>query len=154
MELTSPTFHHNERIPSKYTCDGENISPPLVISDVPDEAKSLVLIMDDPDVPPEIRPERMWDHWIIYNIPPETTRIGEGKNPPGTMGKNSYGKQEYGGPCPPPQYEPKEHRYFFKLYALDIMLELPEGATKREVERAMEGHIIAETTLIARYQRE
>jgi len=152
MKLISPAFDNNGKIPSKYTCDGANVSPPLKISDVPAGAKVLVLIMDDPDVPAQVRPERMWDHWIVFNIPPTKTEIAEGENP-GTKGKGSYPKLEYGGPCPPPQFEPKEHRYFFKLYALDAKLNLPEGATKAQVEKAMQNHILAEAKLIGKYQR-
>jgi len=151
MKLTSTAFEHQGKIPSKYTCDGDNVSPPLAIADVPAEAKVLVLIMDDPDVPAAVRPEQMWDHWVLFNIP-IITEIAEGQNP-GVLGKNSGGKLAYGGPCPPPQYEPKEHRYFFKLYALDSELSLPEGSTKKEVEDAMQGHIIEETQLMGKYQR-
>jgi len=152
MKLTSPIFENNEKIPRKYTCDGENINPPLTISNIPGNTKSLVLIMDDPDVPAQVRPEQIWDHWIVFNIPPETLEIKENSNP-GIKGKGSYSHLNYGGPCPPSQYEPKEHRYFFKLYALDITLNLKEGATKKEIEDAMKEHIIEETELVGRYQR-
>jgi hypothetical protein len=153
MKLTSPAFSEGSEIPSQYTCDGVNTNPQLDIADVPASAKSLVLIMDDPDVPAAVRPERMWDHWVVFNIPPETTSIPAGQNPPGIAGKNSGGKLAYGGPCPPPQFEPSRHRYFFKLYALDAMLDLKEGATKAEVEQAMRGHIVAEAKLMGTYQR-
>lgn len=153
MKLTSSAFSEGAEIPSQYTCDGENTSPQLEISDVPANAKSLTLVMDDPDVPAAVRPERMWDHWVVFNIPPETKTIPAGQNPQGTSGKNSRGTLTYGGPCPPPQYEPSRHRYFFKLYALDAMLDLQEGATKNEVEQAMKGHILAEAKLMGTYQR-
>jgi hypothetical protein len=153
MKLTSPVFSEGGEIPSEYTCDGANTNPQLDISGVPANAKSLVLIMDDPDVPAQVRPERVWDHWVVFNIPPETKTIPEGQNPPGVAGKNSRGALNYGGPCPPPQYEPKRHRYFFKLYALDVMLDLPAGSNKQSLIHAMQGHIIATATLMGTYQR-
>ncbi len=152
MKLTSTAFKHNGKIPQKYTCDGDNISPPLRISDAPEETRTFVLIMDDPDVPAKVRPERMWDHWVVFNIPADTKVIPEDSSP-GMKGKGSYPTTDYGGPCPPPQYEPTEHRYFFKLYALDINLPLQEGATKKEVEAAMDGHVLAKAELIGRYSR-
>ncbi|MDO8617988.1 MAG: YbhB/YbcL family Raf kinase inhibitor-like protein [Candidatus Uhrbacteria bacterium] len=148
MQLTSSAFEHGKRIPTKYTCDGENINPPLAISDVPYQAQSLVLLMDDPDVPPTA-PVRVWDHWVIFNIPPDTKTIEEGKNPSGVMGKNTRGDLFYGGPCPPD----REHRYFFKLYALDTVLSLSDGPTKKEVEQAMQEHVIAQTELVGVYER-
>lgn len=152
MKLTSPAFQNNGKIPSKYTCDGENINPPLTITDVPENTKSLVLIMDDPDIP-EIAKKNfnveVWDHWVVFNIPPTLRTIEEGENPPGILGKNTRGNNAYGGPCPPD----REHRYFFKLYALDTMLGLREGATKTEVERAMESHILAKVELMGKYAR-
>ena len=153
MKLTSLAFSEGSEIPSQYTCDGGNTNPALEISGVPVNAKSLVLIMDDPDVPAAVRPERMWDHWVVFNIPPTTTSVPAGQNPSGIAGKNSGGKLAYGGPCPPPQFEPSRHRYFFKLYALDTMLDLPEGATKAEVITAMKDNIIATATLMGTYQR-
>ncbi len=152
MKLTSSVFDHNGKIPSKYTCDGESISPPLVISDVPSTAESLVLLMDDPDIP-EIAKKNfnveVWDHWIVFNIPVTTKEIKEGEVPLGFFGRNTRGNNSYGAPCPPD----KEHRYFFKLYALDTMLPLSEGASKKEVEDAMKGHIVAQTALMGRYER-
>lgn len=152
MQLTSPAFSNDGKIPSMYTCDGANRSPPLLISDVPTAAKSLVLIMDDPDIPTFVK-ERyniaVWDHLVVFNIPPTVKDIPEGKNPVGTLGKNTGGKNAYAGPCPPD----REHRYFFKLYALDTMLDLPEGATKADVEKAMPGHIVAKAELVGRYER-
>ena len=149
MNITSPAFEHNGSIPSKYTCDGANISPPLVFSDVPEGAKGLALLMDDPDVPKSIRPDGMWDHWVVFNIDPATTEIPEGQNPAGTLGVNTGGNTAYGGPCPPD----REHRYFFKLYALDTELTLSTGATKAQVEQAMQGHIIDQAELMGRYNR-
>lgn len=152
MKLISPAFKEGEKIPSKYTCDDQNINPKLFISDVPPEAKTLALIMDDPDIPKFVQQKfhtSVWDHWVVFNIPPETREILEGKNPQGIVGKNTGGKNAYGGPCPPD----REHRYFFKLYALDTELGLPEGATKAEVEKAMKNHILAEVKLMGRYER-
>ena len=153
MKLTSPAFEHNGKIPSEYTCDGKNISPPLNIIDVPAPAKSLVLLMDDPDIPDAAKKSfnvEVWDHWVVFNIPPETITIAEEKNPPGILGRNTGGNNAYGGPCPPD----REHRYFFKLYALDTRLNLPEGSTKTAVEREMGGHIMAQATLMGRYERQ
>jgi len=153
MQLTSSAFNHNMSIPSKYTCDGDRTkNPPFSISDVPEEMKSLALIMNDPDVPKQIRTDGVFDHWILFNIPAETTEILEGVSV-GTPGVNSSGKNLYTGPCPPPQYEPSEHRYIFKLYALDTMLNLQAGTTKKEVLDSMKGHVLAETELIGRYKR-
>jgi Raf kinase inhibitor-like YbhB/YbcL family protein len=155
MKLTSSAFQHNGKIPSKYTCDGANINPPLKIEGVPPNAQSLVLIMDDPDIPNEVKQSRgiqVFDHWILSNIAPETTTIKENSTA-GISGKNGRSENKYTGPCPPPQYEPKEHRYFFKLYALDSMLNLKEGASKADVENAIRWHIIAQTELVGRYQR-
>lgn len=149
MKLTSPAFRHNGKIPSEYTCDGEDTSPELHISDVPKNAKSLALIMDDPDVPKNLRPSGLWVHWIAFNIPHDTAIIEKGQEPDGTGGKNSWSRLGYGGPCPPD----REHRYFFKLYALDAELDLAEGSNKKELENAMEGHIIEKTELIGLYQR-
>jgi Raf kinase inhibitor-like YbhB/YbcL family protein len=149
MKLTSPKFQENGIIPSHYTCEGANVNPPLEISGVPARAKALVLIMDDPDVPKTIRADGMWDHWIVFNIPPSTTHIAEGINPQGVAGKTTFGHHKYGGPCP----SQGEHRYFFKLYALDQKLILQEGATKKEVEHAMQGHILQQTQLMGLYEK-
>jgi len=153
MKITCPDFKHGESIPSLYTCEGNNTNPPLEFSEIPPRTKSLVLILDDPDVPEEVRPEKMYDHWIVFNIPPSTKKIEANKKPIGMQGKNTSGEIKYTGPCPPHQYAPKEHRYYFKLYALDQMLPLKEGATKHEVEIAMKKHILAEATLIGRYKK-
>jgi len=144
MKLTSPAFMHNTAIPSEYTCDGADLSLPLSISDVPASAKTLALIMDDPDAP-----VGTWDHWVVFNIPTSTKQIQKGTEPQGTDGKNSWGRTGYGGPCPPSG----THRYFFKLYALDATLNLPQGSTKKDLERAMQGHILAQAELMGTYKR-
>ena len=149
MKLSSSAFEEGGRIPSKYTCDSDNINPHLEISDVPSGAKTLALIMEDPDVPKNLRPDGMWDHWIVFNIPPDTNQIPEGKEPRGTHGEGTSGNQDYNGPCPPD----REHRYFFKLFALDSTLELKEKATKPELEKAMEGHILEKAELMGTYER-
>lgn len=147
LTITSPNFENNGLIPSKYTCDGANTSPGLKIEGTPEEAKSLVIIMDDPDA---IKPAgRVWDHWIVFNIPPTTTEIPEGEEPEGIHGLGTSGNKDYNGPCPPDA----EHRYFFKVFALDTELDLAEGATKSDVEGAMEGHILAKGELVGRYER-
>lgn len=144
MKLTSPAFANNGEILSEFTCDSSDVSPPLAISDVPKNAKSLALVMDDPDAP-----VGTWDHWIVFNIPASTKEITKGKEPIGIPGKNSWGRSGYGGPCPPSG----THRYFFKLYALDTELALPQGSAKRELEMAMQGHIIEKAELIGTYKR-
>ncbi|MDJ0702370.1 MAG: YbhB/YbcL family Raf kinase inhibitor-like protein [Leptolyngbyaceae cyanobacterium MO_188.B28] len=149
MELTSSAFQPGGDIPVKYTCDGKNINPPLTISNVPAAAKSLVLIMDDPDVPKRLRADGMWDHWIVFNIPPTLQVIQEGQAPKGTCGIGTSHNLSYYGPCPPD----REHRYFFKLYALDTGLELATGATKQQVEASMSSHVLAKAELMGRYQR-
>lgn len=150
MKLSSPSFAHGGKIPTLYTCEGADLSPPLKIEEVPKEAKSLVLIVDDPDVPEFVRKDRMWVHWVVYDLSPETTEIPENQVPPGTLGIGTGGEAKYQGPCPPD----REHRYFFKLYALDQELSLPPGKRKEEVEKAMQGHVIAEAVLIGKYQLE
>lgn len=144
MKLTSTAFEDGGVIPSQHTCDGDDISPPLEISDVPPETQSLVLVMDDPDAPAGV-----WDHWVVFNIPPDTREIAEGHEPRGVHGKGTSGNLKYEGPCPPD----REHRYFFHVYALDTELHLPEGATKQEVEAAVQGHILDQAELIGRYER-
>jgi len=149
MRITSSIFEYNKAIPAKFTCDGENINPPLEFVDVPVNTRSLVLIMEDPDVPNSIRADGMWDHWIIFNIPPQTQGVAEGSEPGGVPGKNTGGNLSYGGPCPPDG----EHRYYFKLFALDTMLDIPAGVTKRDVLAAMDTHILEQAELVGRYQR-
>lgn len=149
MKLTSSAFQEGKIIPSLYTCEGKNISPPLEFSEVPEHSKSLVLIMDDPDVPKTLRASGMYDHWTVFNMPPSTTKLEENTPPPGVQGKNTGGENVYVGPCPPDA----QHRYFFKLYALDSLLDLKEGATKEEVEKAMEGHIVDQCQLLGLYEK-
>lgn len=144
MKLTSPAFTHNSTIPTKYTCDGEDISPPLLISETPAEAKSLVLIVDDPDAP-----VGDWVHWTLWNIPPSTTEIEEARAPAGIEGTTDFGRTGWGGPCPPSG----THRYFFKLFALDTELTLPESAGKAEILDAINNHILDSTELIGTYAR-
>jgi Raf kinase inhibitor-like YbhB/YbcL family protein len=139
-------------IPAKYTCDGENISPQLSITGVPAGIQSLVLIVDDHDVPKQILPEGVFDHWVLFDIPPAIAAIPEGGSV-GTEGAHGRGKKGYTGPCPPREYEPKEHRYVFTLYALDTKLDLPAGASKMQVVAASEGHVLGEAQLIGRYER-
>jgi len=145
MKLTSSAFENEGAIPSEFTCDGDGISPPLAISEVPENTKTLALISDDPDAP-----AGMWVHWVVFNIPPDTKEIPQGTEPQGVQGNTDFGRTGYGGPCPPSG----THRYFFKLYALDTELDLPEGSIKGEVEQAMEGHILAQTELMGKYQRQ
>jgi len=149
MKLSSEVFKHNGAIPSKYTCQGLDINPPLEITDVPTGAKSLALIMDDPDVPERIRKDRMFVHWVVFNIDPAIAKIKEGIPTLGKLGQNTGGMSRYTGPCPPD----KEHRYYFKLYALDTTLSLPEGISKEQLLHAMEGHILAQTELMGRYEK-
>ncbi len=144
LRLTSSIFNNQETIPSKYTCDGENISPSFEIFGVNPEAKSLVLIMDDPDASPEV-----WNHWIKFNIPPTTQEIIEGEEPEGISGEGTGGDLGYSGPCPPDN----EHSYVFRLYSLDAELTLPEGSSREEVEKGMEGHILQTAELTGKYER-
>ena len=149
MQLLSSDFNHMGSIPLEYSCDGSDINPELIIKEVPSHAKSLALIMDDPDVPSSVHKDCMWDHWVVFNIPPTTTHILKDSMPQGIIGKNTDGTLCYQGSCPPD----REHRYFFKLYALDCELDLPEGASKKQVEKAMQGHVIAQTELVGKYKR-
>lgn len=152
LTLTSSAFAEGGLIPSFYTCDGANSAPPLSVAGVPEGTVSLALIVDDPDIPDSVKESRgidVFDHWIVFNIPPTTTIIEEDLIPAAIVGVNSGGKNEYTGPCPPDG----EHRYFFKLYALDTSLELSEGSTKAEVEALLEGHVLEEATLMGRYER-
>ncbi len=144
MKLTSDAFENKGDIPSDYTCDASDISPQLSIEDVPENAKSFALIMDDPDAP-----MGTFVHWVVWNIPTDTREIPKSTEPNGIQGKTDFGKQGYGGPCPPSG----THRYFFKLYALDTELDLPEGSTKEDLEAAMQGHILEETQLMGNYKR-
>ena len=142
MKLTSPEFEHNQFIPRKFSCEGDDVNPALIIEDVPKEAKSLALIMDDPDAS-----MGTWVHWVVFDIPVKN-RIEE-NSIPGKQGINNAGQKNYHGPCPPSGV----HRYFFKLYALDTLLNLKEGISKGGLEKAMQGHILAEAELIGLYKR-
>ena len=143
MKLSS-VFKEGEKIPEKYTCKGDDVNPPLKISDIPLGTKSLVLIMDDPDAP-----MGTWDHWMMWNIP-VINEIKEDSVPKGAVqGINSWKRNDYGGPCPPSG----THRYYFKLYALDTMLNLSESSNKKELERAMNGHIVAEAKLMGVFSK-
>lgn len=148
MRITSSAFKNGEKIPIKYTCEGFNWSPALHFFDVPKGAKSLVLIIDDPDVPTSIRPDGIWVHWIVYDMRPHTTGIPEHSAPPGTAGRGTNGRTAYMGPCPPD----REHRYFFKLYALDAFFDLPKGLTIEEIQQKMEGHVLEKAELMGRYE--
>jgi Raf kinase inhibitor-like YbhB/YbcL family protein len=142
LTMTSSVFKNKCSIPAKYTCDGEDVNPPLSVEGVPEGTESLVLIVDDPDAP-----MGTWDHWVVWNIPP-IEKIEE-NSVPGTEGLNDFGKHSYGGPCPPSG----THRYFFKAYALDTKLDLPSNSRKRNVEKAMQGHILAKGEIIGLYSR-
>lgn len=149
MHISSPAFEHGGAIPRKYTCNGEDLSPPLVWSQVPPSSRALVLIVDDPDVPSWVREDQLWVHWVVYNIDPKSNHMAEGTVENGLQGQNTEGRLGYMGPCPPD----REHRYFFKLYALAAPLKLSKGATKQEVEQAMRGQILAEAVLMGRYSQ-
>lgn len=142
FQVTSPAFHHNEKIPVQYTCSGEDVNPPLYIHGIPEGAKTLALIMDDPDAPMGI-----WVHWVLYNIPPVEVIVEN--SVPGQQALNSFGRIHYGGPCPPSG----THRYFFKLYALDTVLTPSPKWGKADVIKAMKGHVLAETELIGLFNR-
>ncbi|MDX1921199.1 MAG: YbhB/YbcL family Raf kinase inhibitor-like protein, partial [Candidatus Caenarcaniphilales bacterium] len=145
MQLASPAFNEGGFIPQKFTCDGEDLSPPLLISNVPAKAKELVLILDDPDAP-----NGNWNHWLFWGINPSTSRIKENEAPKEAIfGNNDFKRQKYGGPCPPSG----THRYFFKLYALDSKLSLPEGSSRDTLLSAIKGHIIEETSLMGKYKK-
>ncbi len=148
LTVKSSAFKDGDMIPQRFTCDGENINPLLEIKNVPQGAKSLALIMDDPDA----TGGRIWDHWILWNIDPKTQYITEDSVPGGaTEGLNSWNKNKYGGPCPPEGSKP--HRYIFNVYALDVLLDIPASSTKADLAQAMEGHTIEKTTLMGLYGR-
>jgi Raf kinase inhibitor-like YbhB/YbcL family protein len=152
LSLTSTGFTEGSSLPARYTCDGANVSPPLRWSNLPQGTKSLALICDDPDAPGGV-----WVHWVLYNLPATTTELAEGFSAeaklPGEakQGTNDFKRSGYGGPCPPPG---APHRYLFHLYALDTALSLQGGATKQDLLRAMEGHLLAEGQLMGKYQRQ
>jgi Raf kinase inhibitor-like YbhB/YbcL family protein len=154
LVITSAAFAPNGVIPTRYTCDGHDVSPPLSWNGVPDTAKSLVLIVDDPDAPDPAAPKMTWVHWVLYNLPPVDTDLPEDVGsiglPAGAReGLNDWQRSGYGGPCPPIG----SHRYFHKLYALDVQLPDLNDPTKRELEQAMADHILDQAELIGTYQR-
>lgn len=142
MELTSTEFSNNKFIPKKFSGLGKDINPPLIINNIPQEAKSLALIVDDPDAP-----SGTWVHWVVYDIP-VLSKINE-DSIPGKQGINDFGRKNYGGPCPPSG----THRYFFKIYALDTMFNLKPGITKKQLEKKMQGHILQQAELIGLFKR-
>jgi Raf kinase inhibitor-like YbhB/YbcL family protein len=144
MKITSSAFQQGAEIPSKFSCDGANTSPPLQISDVPSGAKTLVLIVDDPDAP-----SGLFTHWMVWNVSPQTSTIAEGNAPKGVHGTNDFGKSGYGGPCPPSG----THRYYFKVFALDRELDLPSGSKRSQLDTAMKSHVVAQGELMGRYAR-
>ncbi len=148
LTITSTAFPHNGEIPPRFTCDGEDISPPLLFSGIPTNAGSLALIVDDPNAPDPAAPKVTWVHWVVYNIPATATGLPEGATglPSGT---NDWKRSDYGGPCPPIG----RHRYFFKLYALDIVLPDLSHPSKPALEQAVQGHIIEQATMIGTYRR-
>lgn len=149
MKINSSAFGNGSSIPVKYTCDGQGINPPLSFLDVPQNAKSIALIMEDPDVPKNLKPDGMFDHWVVFNMPASTVSISDDTTPPGIVGKSSAGTNTYIGPCPPD----REHRYFFKLYALDSELNLDANVTKKDLEKAMQDHVLDQAQLIGLYNR-
>lgn len=146
MNLLSPAFQPGDTIPQEYGRSFRNVNPPFEISAVPADAVSLVLLMDDPDMPPAA-PVPVWDHWVVFNIPPSISMIPEAWQVEGVRGKGTRGELEYGGPRPPD----REHRYFFKLYVLDCLLTQPEGSSKDVVVEAMKGHVLEQAELMGRY---
>ncbi len=151
IQVSSSAFTEGAPIPARYTCEGQDVSPPLKWSNIPQNAKSIALIADDPDAP-----VGTWVHWVLYNLPPTVTELPEGVPTTDTLansarqGRNDFQRTGYGGPCPP---RGSPHRYFFKIYALDAMLSLKPGATKKDLLKAMEGHILAEGQLMGTYKR-
>jgi len=144
MKVTSTAFTEGGNIPSKFTCDGPDLSPPLKVEGAPAEAKALLVVVDDPDAP-----SGLFTHWLVWNLDPKSGSIPEDGAPGGTEGKNDFGKTGYGGPCPPSG----SHRYYFRVYALDQPLNLKSGARRKEVDAAMKGHVIAQGELMGRYAR-
>lgn len=151
IKITSPVFEDGGTIPAKYTCDGDNVSPPLNWGAVPNTTKSIALICDDPDAP-----MGTWVHWVLFNLPADTTKLSENIPPDKTLangarqGTNDFRKIGYGGPCPPSG----THRYFFKIYAIDTVLDLQAGATKSDLLKAIQGHILAQGQIIGKYKRQ
>ena len=154
LQLTSTAFTHDGAIPKKHTCQGQDVSPALKWEGVPPEAKSLALIVDDPDAPDPKAPKMTYVHWVLFNLPPDSKGLPEGVRssqlPSGTgEGRNDWRRTGYGGPCPPIG----RHRYFFKLYALDTIFEGLDNPTKKDVEKAMKGHVVGQTELVGTYQK-
>jgi Raf kinase inhibitor-like YbhB/YbcL family protein len=149
MQITSPAFLNGQTMPVKYSCDGEGVNPPLVFSGVPIKAKSLALIVDDPDVPKNLKPDGLFVHWVLYNITPDTKILAEDSQNAGSLGLNSAGAPGFTAPCPPDG----QHRYFFKLYALDTILDFFQPPTKDDLENAIAGHVIAQAKLVGLYSR-
>ena len=152
--IQSGEFENGADIPARYTCQGDDISPPINWEGVPEGSQSLALIVHDPDVPSPDKPVRIWVHWLLYNMPPATSALAEGMTssqlPAGTLeGRNDWNRTGYGGPCPPMG----RHRYFFMLYALDMMLDDLHNPTKDQLEKAMQGHILAQAELVGTYQK-
>ena len=150
--LSSPSFEAHQSIPAKYTCDEGSLSVPLSIAHAPTGTKSFAIVMEDPYVPKNLKPDGVFLHWTVFNVPATTTEITEGARV-GVYGANGAGQTAYAGPCPPPQYEPSEHRYVFTLYALDTELALVEGAAKDAILNAMTGHILGQAELVGKYKR-
>jgi Raf kinase inhibitor-like YbhB/YbcL family protein len=153
MTLGSPAFADGEPIPARYTCEDRDVSPPLAWSGVPSRARSLALIVDDPDAPDPAAPQRTWVHWVLYNLPPDVTSLADGIGASflngARAGRNDFGRARYGGPCPPVG----RHRYFFKLYALDTVLPELNKPTAAALQRAMAGHILGQATLVGTYRK-
>ena len=154
LTLTSPSFQHGGLIPLRHTCEGDDLSPALVWRGLPAKTQSLALIVDDPDAPDPQSPKMTWVHWVLYNLPPTTAELAEGvpakQLPAGTLqGLNDWSRTGYGGPCPPIG----RHRYFHKLYALDVMLPDLKHPGKGALEKAMQGHVLAQAELIGLYQK-
>ena len=154
LKVTSSAFQQGGAIPARYTCEGQDLSPPLAWSGMPGNAKTIAVIVDDPDAPDPAKPQRVYVHWVVYNIPAATTSLAENASKTGMpkralQGKNDWGKAAYGGPCPPIG----RHRYYFKLYALDTELTGLKDASKADLERAMNGHVLDTGELMGTYQK-
>lgn len=147
LKITSPAFANNDSIPSKYTCDGQGMNPALVFSGVPATAKSLALIVEDPDVPKNLKADGLFEHWLMWDIAPDSKGIAEGA---GKGGINETGSAGFMGPCPPD----REHRYFFRLFALDTRLTGAKISSRADLDKAMAGHIVAQAELVGRYNKQ
>ena len=151
ITLASGAFRPNQPIPARYTCDGEDVSPPLTWTGIPAGTRSLALIIDDPDAPDPKHPRQVWVHWVVYNLPPDANGLAEAAALPSgaKVGRNDWQRADYGGPCPPIG----RHRYFHKLYALDTVLPDLKHPTKSQLEQAMKGHVLAQAELVGTYER-